>query len=880
MKALIQLLQNGFGRCLVGGLLLVLGLALMAFVGEPGWADPKSSGALGLWIGFLGTLHPVFLHLPIGALMLLVLMEGVSLLSLGRYRTDTSLPLAFALITSLLALVFGYALYLTGSYTGELIEQHKDQALVFTGLLLLCVLFKLAGHYYPERVRGMRVWYTLSLFGSVAVMTLAGHNGGLITHGDPMDKWPAEVLAQREAASEALRGDPVIFEHVVQPILQERCVYCHGEEKQEGSLRLDSYAALLTTGESGPSLVLGDVSRSELIQRLLLPVHDDKRMPPTDKPQATDEEIALLNWWVDQGAPESKSKSELAVSEEIDAALASLVSPAERKAREAAQREELAAERKAILAERERLQPLIDAFNANYPGALTYLSSEAPDLNFTATSYASTFGTADLEALLPFANVLVNANLSRTVIQEDAIDIIAQLTALRELNLAQMAVGNAFIAGLTALPNLELLNIFDTQVSSESDSKLLELPALRTLYIGNTRYDAAQTIALREAFAQSTEHPVEVVGIDVLPELSSFTEEGAFALSIEKKPEIYGQLLSGQATVTLSSNDLRYAPSDGIAQFTQKDATELEFAFHSTHEIKPWVQLGFNQPMRISAFVLKNRANIPQRAEGLELQRQRHNGSWETIWTASSALAQWVIDLTDLPETKRESAAFRFIINSPEQSMLHLAHLSLWGHALEAVASAPLELSESLAQTGQGDWSYVVAPQWGKVPGHDHIGATHGGIVVDQAGRVYVSTDGPHGILVYRRDGTFLKSIAKGQGPYHGLCLHTHEGQEFIYAAANTHMAKYTLNGDLVLKIEGQAQAEANQWKKGTAVAVAPAGEIFIADGYGSSVIFKYSANAAFLPLSRPGQDRSGYRHRIGTKNLGGGNQSRRQREP
>ncbi|MGB0259119.1 MAG: hypothetical protein ACPGES_10745, partial [Coraliomargarita sp.] len=216
---------------------------------------------------------------------------------------------------------------------------------------------------------------------------------------------------------------------------------------------------------------------------------------------------------------------------DIELALASLVSPAERTAREAAHRKELAAERRALLAERERLKPLIDAFNANYPGALSYRSSESADLIFSATSVASTFGTADLEALLPFADVLVSANLARSVIDDTAANHIAQLTALRELNLSQTSVGNALIAGLTALPNLHMLNLFGTQVNPEGDAQLLQLPALRTLYIGNTNYDTAQTIALREAFSQETGRSVEVVGADALPELSTLTEEASVTQS-------------------------------------------------------------------------------------------------------------------------------------------------------------------------------------------------------------------------------------------------------------------------------------------------------------------------------------------------------------
>lgn len=828
------------------GFIVLLALLSAAFIGVPSKTDSYPSETISLWINFLGTLHPIFLHLPIGAFTLLVSMESISLLSAGRYRPKTSLILTFVLVSTLLALFFGFALYLTANYAGELIEQHKDQALIFTGLLVISALFKLTGYYHPIYVRVTRICYLVSLFSSVAFMTLAGHNGGLITHGDPLDKWPAKVLSQRKIAAEALRTDPVIFEHVVQPILNERCVYCHGPDKQEGLLRLDSYAALLSPAENGPSLVLGDVDNSALIQRLLLPMHDDKHMPPTNKPQLPAEEIALLTWWVDQGAPEKSSKSDLTVSDEIERALASLVSPEERTAREAAHREKNANDRRILVTERERLNPLIDAFNANYPGALSYRSSESLDLHFSAASFASNFESSDLESLLPFADVLTSVNLARSGVDDTSAGYIAQLTALRELNLSQTQVGDALIAGLSALSNLQLLNLFGTRVSSGSDAPLLQIPTLRTLYIGNTAYNANQTIALREAFSQANGRKVKVVGVDALLDLSTL-KEGILVQSIGANPGIYGELISPQATVTLSSINPSVEQLGRLEQFTQMAAPELDFAFQTKQKVKPWVQLRFEAPKAISAFVLKNRTDMPEQAEGLLLQRQHRNGSWETIWTSPGAQAKWIIDLSDLPAAKRESASFRFILNTAKPSVLQLAHLSLWGQVVEPAESVAAELSEALAQTGQDEWTYVVAPHWGKLPGHAHIGPTHGGIVVDQADRVYVSTDGSHGILVFRRDGTFLKSFAKGEGPYHGLCIHMSEGQEFIYAASNTHMAKYSLSGELIMKIDGLKQNEGNQWKKGTAVAVGPSGEIFIADGYGSNVIFKYSPEGELL---------------------------------
>ena len=119
------------------------GLAILPFLGEPGLANPKTAGVWGLWINFIGALHPVFLHLPIGALLLLVTMEGLGIVTRGKVRIDATWALLFAFGTSVLALVTGYSLYLTGNYTGELIQMHKRDAFLFCGVLLLTTAWSL-----------------------------------------------------------------------------------------------------------------------------------------------------------------------------------------------------------------------------------------------------------------------------------------------------------------------------------------------------------------------------------------------------------------------------------------------------------------------------------------------------------------------------------------------------------------------------------------------------------------------------------------------------------------------------------------------------------------------------------------------------------------
>jgi hypothetical protein len=64
--------------------------------------------------------------------------------------------------------------------------------------------------------------------------------------------------------------------------------------------------------------------------------------------------------------------------------------------------------------------------------------------------------------------------------------------------------------------------------------------------------------------------------------------------------------------------------------------------------------------------------------------------------------------------------------------------------------------------TGNGEWLYRVVPGWGHRPSGTEFGGTHGGITVDRAGQVYVSTQSSTGILVYREIASTAFSAAHG----------------------------------------------------------------------------------------------------------------------
>ena len=93
------------------------------------------------------------------------------------------------------------------------------------------------------------------------------------------------------------------FESKVRPVLVERCVGCHGPEKQKAGLRLDSLLGLLRGGESGAAIDLDDADASNLAAAIR---HESWEMPPDGK--LPDDQIEAIVSWVKDGAAWSGSK--------------------------------------------------------------------------------------------------------------------------------------------------------------------------------------------------------------------------------------------------------------------------------------------------------------------------------------------------------------------------------------------------------------------------------------------------------------------------------------------------------------------------------------------------------------------------------------------
>jgi hypothetical protein len=263
-----------------------------------------NSGAHDL-ILFVGRFHPMLVHLPIGGLVLLGVLELLAKFSRFKAaaqgnRVILCLVAAASIVTALLGLMLSQS----GGYNPQLLPWHKWAGIA---VAVTCTLTFLLNWLGPLRA------YQISLLVSLVVLGVASHLGASITHGrDYLTQFaPAPLRALlgasgRSPDAPATRADLTqqpVFGALVQPILQRHCSACHGPEKHKADLSMASYETLLTGGKDGPVLIPGKVMESPMIHRLLLPLTDEDHMPPDGKPQPTLAEIAALQWWIDCGAP-------------------------------------------------------------------------------------------------------------------------------------------------------------------------------------------------------------------------------------------------------------------------------------------------------------------------------------------------------------------------------------------------------------------------------------------------------------------------------------------------------------------------------------------------------------------------------------------------
>ena len=261
-----------------------------------------------LW-QFLGRLHPLLVHFPVGLLCIALLLEGLS-----WYRKSTELRpginalLWIGTISAILAAGLGLILVNQEDYAGDGVTIHQWSGISTMVLAILTVTALRLG-----RITLYRSLLVLTVVG----VSVAGHYGAMLTHGDDYlssvlpfgDKSGLPKSSNATVAFASFNtGQPLTDKQVaelnleVRSILAHNCYSCHSSTKTKGELRLDKKELIFKGGKHGVILEAGRPEDSEIIRRISLPA-DHKESMPTKGKHLNEKEIALLSLWIKAGAP-------------------------------------------------------------------------------------------------------------------------------------------------------------------------------------------------------------------------------------------------------------------------------------------------------------------------------------------------------------------------------------------------------------------------------------------------------------------------------------------------------------------------------------------------------------------------------------------------
>ena len=151
---------------------------------------------------------------------------------------------------------------------------------------------------------------------------------------------------------------------------------------------------------------------------------------------------------------------------------------------------------------------------------------------------------------------------------------------------------------------------------------------------------------------------------------------------------------------------------------------------------------------------------------------------------------------------------------------------------------------------GSGDYRYEVNADWAKLPDGWSFKEV-GGVGVDGNDNVYVFNRGDHPMMVFDREGNFLRSWGEGQYPRaHGVHI-APDDTMFLTDDGGHFVRKVTLDGEVLLELgvpgKPAPYMSGEPFHRCTHTALSPQGDIYVSDGYGNSRVHKYTPDGKLL---------------------------------
>ncbi|SDD45354.1 FN3 associated domain-containing protein [Niabella drilacis] len=445
------------------------------------------------YIQVLGRAHPLALHFPIVLLLAAFLLEVL----LRSSRQQPLKPLADTLLlaasfATVIAALMGLLLSKEEGYDADAISMHKWMGAA-------CSFLSLGWYTFRNRIREHRGAIMATGLSCCIVLLIAGHKGATITHGN--DFLLAPVMNKDTGPSVPLE-DAVIYAHLIQPILENKCMGCHNRNKAKGALVMETSQLLLKGGKNGKPWDTTAADLGLLMQRIHLPSDNKEHMPPKGKPQLTEDETRILYLWIKDGASFTKKVTDLPGNDSLRTLAASFFKSNDTDTYDFAAADE----------------SVITGLNTEYR-VITPLAQGSPalDVNFYG---AARFKSGQLKDLEKVKNNIISLQLSRMPVTDEDLKTIGTFSNLKTLNLSFTTVKGEGLRYLAGLQHLKQLSLSGTAIQPGQLVALAPLKALRTVQIWNTSFTAKDLAVLKNRFPK-TAFDIGYKGDTVVAKLST-----------------------------------------------------------------------------------------------------------------------------------------------------------------------------------------------------------------------------------------------------------------------------------------------------------------------------------------------------------------------
>ena len=424
-------------------------------------------------LDFLGSLHPLIVHLPIGIVLLTIAIDVFMRNKNNSVQRVITMGWFFSFFSGLLAAIFGWFLGDNGYYLESQINIHKWSGIAFVSICFILWLLRYTNFRFSKSFNR-----SVNLT-SIILLMITGHFGGEMTHGQnyllenlPYTKKKISVTTLSE--SKRSNNDSLfVYEDLIHPVMEEKCIACHNQNLASGGLNMSSIESMIKGGNSGAGIQNGSPFESLIYKRVSFPHDHPKFMPPTGVPLSYDQ-IATLEWWIDNGAekqmPVTLTRNDpktlrlmelqygLDLREKTYLETLTLSSPSQ---------EEL----KSIEGE-------------EYIWRFLNPEQSFLDLKFTKKKIEIN----DLLKVQSIKNNITWLNLADCMLNDNHLSYISNFPNLTRLKIQKNPlVTNKGIEALQKLEHLTELNLYGTRVSNNTLITLGQMKSLKKLFVWNTR---------------------------------------------------------------------------------------------------------------------------------------------------------------------------------------------------------------------------------------------------------------------------------------------------------------------------------------------------------------------------------------------------------